>query len=803
MSAGAGNETQASGAWGIVSARCASTLGPSHPDTALALHIGGVLAAGGGNHSGALLLQRRARVGLIASHNGSSSAAERSVTYIRSLLASSEAMVALGQLPRSLRYLNSSQALAAAHLGLAHPLTATARSLYALLAEEDALQQLLSSRCEATRPATGASGAGKTSSSHSVSASGSTSASSDDRSSGSGSGSARSLVCSEACAITAARASMVHYTAAASSWAAMPASARWGNMDYAAFSAHAALAGFRSSPAVYTNASVLEAGALHSLLAGFNAYLHLDVEAAGAAAAGNDGRGLVTGSGAAGASQATAPPSSTSPQILSSLAGSLASLVSHTMAAEGDHTGARAFLASVEAALAQQGAASGALPQRSASALAAEASSLALARAALHAAWHSQLSSGKVGLGEGAGVAGSGSGSGSGSGGGSGSGSGAASPSPHARHRREKTKLLSALTSAVDYFSERALKGAREAGLSYLPMLPPTERAALLLLPPAGSAGSRAALGEASASPAAELAAPASKGRGGGGKALGSGSGARGSGSGSAGAGAGAPGPAVDPYSFDTFLGDGRGYFASQDAYASAQQSAAGMVLGSGSEGGGKSSSAASAASPSSTPASPPPGKQQPAPPLPPLDAMAESPLGPLNSLLQHSLPQVALHYYARVQGLESVPLLDSFKPPLSRLAMSFLRYGILAFDCSFPLPPMHPGGGGAGEERAAQEGLLRFLAGVSIQCGAGPRAGVPPAFLALFNVKGILAPAKHRVLTRAGRAYLEALVEEAEKLGREEWDLVLAVTEEQVSGLRSEKLAKLAGLGLPVLSRR
>jgi hypothetical protein len=34
---------------------------------------------------------------------------------------------------------------------------------------------------------------------------------------------------------------------------------------------------------------------------------------------------------------------------------------------------------------------------------------LALARAALHAAWHSQLSSGKVGLGEGAGVAGEGS----------------------------------------------------------------------------------------------------------------------------------------------------------------------------------------------------------------------------------------------------------------------------------------------------------------------------------------------------------------------------------------------------------
>ena len=82
------------------------------------------------------------------------------------------------------------------------------------------------------------------------------------------------------------------------------------------------------------------------------------------------------------------------------------------------------------------------------------------------------------------------------------------------------------------------------------------------------------------------------------------------------------------------------------------------------------------------------------------------------------------------------------------------------------------------------------------------PRPGVPAAFLALFSIKGIQAPAKHKVLTRAGKAYLEALEEEVEKFGSDSWDLVLAAAPSQIASVRSEKLAKLAGLGLPVLGQ-
>ena len=446
--------------------------------------------------------------------------------------------------------------------------------------------------------------------------------------------------------------------------------------------------------------------------------------------------------------------------------------MSKTLALEGDHTGAKAFLASLERAMGRQAGVGGnsssssssssAWPlQRSPSAIAADASALALARASLYTSWHAAVQSGKGG-GEG------------------GAGAGAGAGTDKARQqRRERNKLLAALSAAADFYHAKALGAAEAAGVALLPVQLPAGGEGGLLLPSLSKAAAKGVNVISAAQPAkaaagggAGAAAPASQQQQQAAKPA------------PAPPSANAYAPAVDPYSFDTFLGDGRGYFASQDAFASAQQSASAASSAAG--------SAATGAAPAAAPAA--------------ASALAAAPLGPLNALLSDYLPQVALHYFARVQGLAASPALPALRTPHARLAMAFLRYGLLAHDCSFPLPPVPPAAAGGAEAPVDAAYLRQYLESVALQCSpGGPRAGVPPSFLGLFQAKGLLAPRASRVLTRAGRAYFEALLEEAALLGLRgegegEWDLVLATSEAQLKGCKSESLARLVGMGMPFI---
>ena len=280
--AGRGSHAAALALWAKVTALATSALGAAHPDTAAALHAQGLLQAAAGQAVPGLLSQRRARAGLLAAHSGNASAAERSLVYIRSLLASAEGLLGVGQVGRALRYLASSSAHGAGALGLGHPLTATALSLHAMQAEEVALQGLLRGRCgggggegeeEEEEEEGGGAALGNAASGALVQAQAQAQAQPLPP--------RRSPVCSEAAAIAAARATAHHYAAAAAAWAAMPASSRAGNLDYAAFTAHSALAALRCTPSVHTNASLVEAGALWALVGGFNAYTHLQLEGGG------------------------------------------------------------------------------------------------------------------------------------------------------------------------------------------------------------------------------------------------------------------------------------------------------------------------------------------------------------------------------------------------------------------------------------------------------------------------------------------------------------------------------------------
>lgn len=105
LDVGAGRNRVSARLWSRIATRATASLGPHHPDVAIALHIHGALHRGGGNETAVILSQRYARSALIAAAGGNKALAERSITYARSLFVSAEAFLARGQNDRALRYL--------------------------------------------------------------------------------------------------------------------------------------------------------------------------------------------------------------------------------------------------------------------------------------------------------------------------------------------------------------------------------------------------------------------------------------------------------------------------------------------------------------------------------------------------------------------------------------------------------------------------------------------------------------------------------------------------------------------------
>ena len=348
--------------WSRIATRATASLGPHHPDVAIALHIHGALHRGGGNETAVILSQRYARSALIAAAGGNKALAERSITYARSLFVSAEAFLARGQNDRALRYLNSTVEVVAASAGPSHPLMATAIGLYAISYEDEAFNRLLAQCGPPTPPAKScaAKDAASTSSSLGTSSSSSSAVAA-------GAAPAVPFVCAEKAAQAAAASAAGLYAAAHDAWAAVPVFSRAHNVDYAAFSAHHALAALRASPTVRVNQTILEAGVVQSLLGNFNAYTQLSL-------APPNGRGnpfstlpapslvparkgpsaaLAGGGSKAAAAPHVAVPPGTVParRPRGSLLLAAATLTARSLIQEGDFFSARAYLSSVEALL--------------------------------------------------------------------------------------------------------------------------------------------------------------------------------------------------------------------------------------------------------------------------------------------------------------------------------------------------------------------------------------------------------------------------------------------------------------------
>jgi hypothetical protein len=769
MASGSGASGSALALWAPVLARTLRVLGPAHPDTAAALHIQGVLLREAGDFIGALVAQRGARSALLQSGSARSGevfrdgaggsegaarnpAANRSIVYLRSLMHSAELLFAAGDSARGLKYLNTSTTLANA-LG-AHPLAATVLGLRALLSDDAAAQQLFVACSNASAAEKGGAPLAAAAPP------------------------APPLVCRERAAIRAAGAHKPLYAAGAAAWAALPPSSRVGNADFVAFAAHHELARARTAS---SNATVLEAAVRQLLLGEFNAYEHLGLGAPlaparapvwvapplpppGGAETGASystapapprggggsprpaGVAAVPAMGAAAASAAAAarPSFAEGSLFLSSVA-----LTARALSAEGDHASAHAYLAEVEAVLAAEAARGGAAPGSASgrrTALARAATSFS--RAAVHAQWHAQLTAGK---GDALAAA-------------KASTVTAAAAATRARSRRERTRLLAAVSAATDHYTELGVEQAAAAGFAYhgsagaaLPWGASAPAATFSALTPAAEtvidhATTPAGLGSGAVSSApadaaddalASFVSRAAEGK-------------EGRAGANAGAGGGAPTPApggaagarhnsfaVDPYSFDTFLGDGRGYFALQSSVSLASSQA------DGSGGGGGGASAAE-------------------------DAPATVAASSFSAFALKNLRQVRLHMDALAQGLD-LRSMELQLAPVRRVALGLLRYALLAFSCSM----------GSGDD-------------ATLSCAPLPRSAVPPAFLELFNARALPHMDKHELLTPRGAEYLEALTEEA--LGaKRTWSLALA-DNGHLARVRSPRLARLAAVGLPVV---
>lgn len=243
---------------------------PPHPYMAVPLYSYAALLDWAGNHSAAFKLQRTVRQLLEKTVNEST--AERSMVHARSLHASGESLLAVGQPARAVRYFSSAyQSLTKALSGsvgnssanasnlssmdgrpvkVVHPLAATSAGMAALAAEDAAL----------ARFALGCTnGSSTTTVAQSAPAVADVTQPSD---------AIANLVCLEHAAVLAANASWSAYLTAATAWAAVDASEVdvGRNVDYHTFARRHALASFRV--AAGDRLSILEAAVLQALLVG-------------------------------------------------------------------------------------------------------------------------------------------------------------------------------------------------------------------------------------------------------------------------------------------------------------------------------------------------------------------------------------------------------------------------------------------------------------------------------------------------------------------------------------------------------
>jgi len=256
----------------------------------------------------------------------------------------------------------------------------------------------------------------------------------------------------------------------------------------------------------------------------------------------------------------------------------------------------------------------------------------------------------------------------------------------------------------------------------------------------------------------------------------------------------------VDQYSFDTFLGDGKGYFASQDAFSSAQALAA-------------QAAARKQLIPTTTPSVDSDiqslnnliQSSKLLVDLPPSTHPIHK-LGPLNPLLIGYLPLIAVTLRPKASknspsGQQAMRSIFN-DPALPRVPLFLMRYALFAYDCIIDLPPLSEFQAALGESNSPSSSRIRaFSSRLHVQCASNPRAGVPSSFLELFQRQGLLSPEAHSILTPLGMGYFEALVEEQkawEKSGTR-WEVILAAETANFKTL-TPNLAKVIGWGMPIL---
>ena len=350
LDAGAGRGTAALATWDAVAARVNSTLTSAHSDFAVSLFLRGFLLQEAGDLVSAVIVQRISRTALIDAAGGNKTLAEGARIYARSLLASSEALVALGQTARALKYLKSAREVASATFGDTHPFAVTVQGLLVRAKEEEAFS-VARLGCAAS-----------------------------------------SLVCAEKASAAAALALWPEYESAAAAWRVLPADARSHNVDFAAFAGAYSLAAFRSAPAVRASLTQLEAGVLHSLLGSFTSYDSLRVKPTDESntftvrgsllldAASQTARALIGHDDFSGAIS-----------YLSGAAAAATGVVS-TLDANGTDDGAGDRPPMVELSIDESLLLPARSPGAAAAQIALDAAGLALAHAAVAARWHTTLS---------------------------------------------------------------------------------------------------------------------------------------------------------------------------------------------------------------------------------------------------------------------------------------------------------------------------------------------------------------------------------------------------------------------------